>query len=184
MPARPGGLLVRGRGPAPLPGHHPGGQRAGAGTGPQTAPKYRHLRPGGVRHHLPFLDRHVPGGGAALPAGRGHPPLHRRGVRDRLRLHHHRGQHPHRCGGHGPGTAVLAQLHPLGGGDGGAGVPAGHPPPGRGAQRPHHAGGESRPGGGQAGAPGPGHRQDTLWYLHHHDPHPHRPAAVGGDASL
>ena len=86
-------------------------------------------------------------GGLPLLLQRRHPQLHRLLLRDSLRLYHHRLQHPHRCGGHAQGPAVLAELHPLAGGHGGAGVPAGGGAHGPGAQlpAPRHAGGEPRP---------------------------------------
>ena len=99
-----------------------------------------------------------------------------------VRLHHHRLLHPHRGGAPAPGHPVLALLHPLAGGHGGAGAhhrPA--PLPGR-AHPPPDAGGEPRPRRQQAGAQGQPVLQDPLRHLLRHDRRPDPAAAAGGHA--
>ena len=79
----------------------------------------------------------------------GDPLVHRRLFRDGLRLYHDRLDHPHRCRGHEPRHAVLAQLFPLGWRHGRARVPDGRAAADR---RPRHApdaGRSARPFGRQ-----------------------------------
>ena len=145
-----------------------------------SAPAADHVRPGRLCGGRPDLVPDFPAGCAALLDLRGHSQLCRLRFRDGFRLHHHRRQHSDRRGGPAQGASVLAQLHPLAGRHGRAGVSAGHYPLHRRFRRQHahHARRIPRPAGEQAGAPDLPQRSDRLHHLHRHDrPADHSDAA-------
>ena len=149
--------------------HDPAARGRGRRTEPRQDPKARPLRARGLRHRRAVVDPDVGLRRAALRLVRGYPALCRRVLRDRVRLYHHRREHPDGYRGHGPRLHVLAPVHPLDRRHGRAGLHRGHPARVGRPLHAHHARRGPRAGGQQAGAARAQDRAHPVPDLPRHD---------------
>ena len=146
--------------------HHAG--RRGCSPSGFTERGKKVLRQGRTCLHGYGVDRAVAVGLSSLLSVRPDPELHRRLLRDRIRLHHDRGVCGFGRGGAGQGTALLAVIQPLGRRYGRARLLSGDHPgqrPQRRLYAPYSESGIAGPLCQQDGAPDARHGRDSLHHV-------------------